>query len=660
MNDVESPEAYVWQPGPDYLGDSPMARVVRRMGARTPEDLYEISIAEPERYWSATMAELDIRWSVPYREFVDLSNGPEWPRWFVGGRMNIVDSALTKWADTRADADALVCNDEVGRSRTVAFGVLADMVGAAAASFRARGVVPGERVAIFAPMCVETAVAYLGALAVGAVVVPLFSGYGSGPVRTRLRDSEASVLVTADGFHRRGRLVPMKDIADVAVAGAPTVGTVVVIGHAGVETTGQQVAGRDVGWDRFMADGAGGDASILPMDPNDPALIIYTSGTTGRPKGTVHYHAGVGLKMAADLTQLTDLDVGCVSIHWSDFGWIVGPGLLLANLIAGATSVVFSGAPDHPGPEQVWRLVEESRATHLWLPPTLVRRLRSTTASVLPDFDLSSLKVLCSTGEAWDAETYRWYSSAVGGDRLPISNYAGGTEIAGGILGCVLSRPIRAGSFNTAVPGMAAAVVDEDGNPVTGRVGELAVAKPFVGMTQGFWGAPERYIETYWSQIPGLWVHGDWAERDADGYWYIRGRSDDTIKVSGKRIGPGEIESAATAHPGVVEAAAVGVPDPSRGSAVVLFVVPDGGAATVSGDAVGESLRAVLEPSSVPVAVHVVPDLPHTRTGKLMRRVVRAVYLGLDPGDLSGLEDPGTIERIALAVAADARAGASR
>ena len=646
---------YVWQPGPDYLGNSPIRRVMTRMQVSSLEELHQVSVAEPERYWTATMAELDIRWSRPYQKFADFQDGPQWPSWFVGGQLNIVDSAVGKWSATRPDADAVIWHDEQGKTARSTFAELGARVREAAAALRAIGITAGDRVGIFAPMCVETAVGFLAVLAVGAVAVPMFSGYPAGPVATRLRDSEAVALLTATGFTRRGRFVPMREIAAEAVRSSPTVRTTILIDHTSPADPVPLGPG-ELSWPAFLAGGAGGDGTTRPMDPNDPALLIYTSGTTGRPKGTVHYHAGVGLKMAADLAQLTDLDTGSISIHWSDFGWIVGPGLLLANLIVGATSVINSGAPDHPAPERVWELVAETGATHLWLPPTLVRRLRATTAELLPSYDLGSLRVLCSTGEPWDADTYRWYAQAVGGDRCPISNYAGGTEIGGGILGCVLSRPIKAGSFNFPVPGMAANVVNDSGKPVTGEIGELVIGRPFVGMTQGFWRDPERYLQTYWSTLPGVWVHGDWARRDEDGYWFIHGRSDDTIKVSGKRIGPGDIEAIANGCAGVAATAAIGVPDQATGSAVVLIVVPEGDAAGPALAArVGATLGGSLDRSSLPVDIQVVRQLPMTRTGKLVRRVVRAAYLGLEPGDLSGLEDASVAEELRASIGPETR-----
>lgn len=646
-------ENFVWEPTSDYFEGTHLQGVMNRLGVTTNEDLYRMSVDATDRYWAETLADLGIEWFEPYKEFVDLSRGPQWPRWFVGGKMNIAQSAVTKWArDAHAQRAALIWNDERGRTAQVTFAELDTEMRRLAAAIRALGIQPGDTVGMFVPMCIETAIAMLAVAAVGAVAVPMFSGYGHAAVGARLRDSGTKVLITADGFHRRGRFIQTKEIADRALEASPSVRSVVVMPHSGVSVPMR--SGRDLSWQEAIELGTGWDDSILPVDPNEPMMLLYTSGTTGKPKGTVHYHAGLPFKAGADLAQLTNLDTRSISIFWVDFGWIVGPGLLFANLLSGTTSVIYTGAPDYPGPEHVWQLIEKSQASHVWLPPTLVRNLRSANESAVRKYDLSRLRVLCSTGEAWDVDSYRWYSKTVGGDRLPISNYSGGTEIGGGILGCLLNHPIKAASFNTVIPGVAAAVFDEAGRAVVGRVGELVITKPFVGMTQGFWKDPDRYIETYWAQIPGVWVHGDWAEQDEDGYWFIRGRSDDTIKVAGKRLGPGEIEELALVCDGVHDAAAIGVPDEVTGSAVVLFLVPKSADVDVPQleKRINVAFEASLGKAILPKAIHVVPALPYTRTGKLMRRVVRSIYLGNDPGDISGMEDLTMIDGVAK-VAAD-------
>ena len=306
---------------------------------------------------------------------------------------------------------------------------------------------------------------------------------------------------------------------------------------------------------------------------NDPYMVIYTSGTTGKPKGAVHVHAGFPIKAAHDLAYMFDLHAG-ERIFWlTDLGWMMGPWLIGGGLLLGATIVIFEGTPDYPNPDRLWEIAERHDVNVLGLAPTAIRALMSQGNDWVEQHDLSSLRVLGSTGEPWNPVPWQWYFEQIGKSKLPIINYSGGTETGGGIVGCVTVQPIRSCAFSGPVPGMAADVVDDNGKPVRGAVGELAVRQPWVGMTRGFWHDDDRYLDTYWSRFPGTWMHGDWAEVDADGFWYIRGRSDDTLKVAGKRIGPAEVESAAVAHEAVQEAAAIGVPDELKGESVVVFAV---------------------------------------------------------------------------------------
>ena len=377
-------------------------------------------------------------------------------------------------------------------------------------------------------------------------------------------------------------------------------------------------------------------------------MLIYTSGTTGRPKGAVHVHGGFPVKGAQDLAHGFDLGPGDTLFWFTDLGWMMGPWAISGALLLGASLVMYEGVPDFPGPDRLWELVERHRVTHLGLSPTVIRALMAHGADPVRAHDLSSLRVLGSTGEPWNPEPWWWYFREVGGGRCPIVNYSGGTEVSGGIVSCTLLAPIRPTSFNGPNVGMAADVVDPVGAPVRGQVGELVVRAPWPGMTRGFWRDPERYLETYWSRFPGTWVHGDWAEIDADGYWYIHGRSDDTLKVAGKRVGPAEVESAAVSHPSVLEAAAVGVPHEIKGEAIVVFCVLRPGE-TDTPDlraAIGARVANELGKALRPEAVEAVPALPKTRNGKIMRRVARAAYLGLDPGDLSALENPGAVDAI--------------
>jgi len=348
------------------------------------------------------------------------------------------------------------------------------------------------------------------------------------------------------------------------------------------------------------------------------------------------------------MAHLFDLRRGELMFWFTDIGWMMGPWAIFGSLILGATVFLYEGAPDYPGPDRLWAMIERHGITHLGISPTLVRALMPHGTEPIEKHDLTGLRVLGSTGEPWNPEPYLWFFQHVGRGEAPIINYSGGTEVSGGILGNVVFRPIKPTGFNTAVPGMKAAVLDDEGRPVVGQVGELAVLAPWPGMTKGFWRDPERYERTYWSRFKDVWVHGDWAMLDEEGHWFILGRSDDTLKVAGKRIGPAEIESAAVAHPAVKEAGAIGVPHPVKGEVPVVFVVlnpgfePDEALAKAIIEKVAEKLGKPLAPERVVF----VPDLPKTRNAKVMRRLIKAAYLGEETGDTSALENPEALEAI--------------
>jgi acetyl-CoA synthetase len=443
----------------------------------------------------------------------------------------------------------------------------------------------------------------------------------------------------------------MKEVADTAALETPSVEHVVVVRRLGRDVPWD--ARRDVWWHEAIAASPGDLPYDAPeTDPETPYMVIYTSGTTGKPKGAVHVHGGFPVKGAQDLAHGFDLKPGDALFWYTDLGWMMGPWAISGSLLLGARLVLYEGVPDHPGPDRLWAMVERHGVTHLGISPTAVRALMAHGADPVWAHDRSSLRVLGSTGEPWDPPSWRWLFDVGGDGRVPIVNYSGGTEVSGGIVSCNLLRPIKPASFNGPNVGMAADVVDAAGEPVRGEVGELVIRAPSPGMTRGFWNDPDRYVETYWRRFPGIWVHGDWATIDEDGFWYILGRSDDTIKVAGKRVGPSEVESAAAKHAPIREAAAIGVPHELKGEAIVLLVVPRDGRAAASGD--GEAFRRAVSDAVVgelgkplkPEAVVVVAELPKTRNGKIMRRIARAAWLDEDPGDVSALENPLALEAI--------------
>src|SRR5437016_883385 len=446
--------------------------------------------------------------------------------------------------------------------------------------------------------------------------------------------------------------------AEEAADGAPSVGTVVVVDRVG---RAYPKRGRDVAWS--VVTHAGAVLAFADTSAEDPFMVIYTSGTAGKPKGAQHVHGGFPVKAAQDLAHCFDLQERDVILWSTDIGWMMGPWLIAGGLMLGATIVLYDGTPDYPDASRMWSLVERHRVTHLGISPTAIRGLMRAGEAPVRSKDRSSLFVLGSTGEPWNPDPWWWYFRNVGEERCPIINYSGGTEVSGGIVGCTTWTPIAPGSFSGPCPGMDADVVNEHGQALRGAVGELVIRRPWPGMTRGFWrdpaGAASRYLETYWSRFPNVWVHGDFARIDEAGFWYIEGRSDDTLKVAGKRVGPAEVESAAVGHPAVSEAAAIGVPHEIKGEAIVVFCVlrPGNDPTDVLARAVQDTVAELLGKPLRPETIRFVAQLPKTRNAKILRRVIRGAYLGKDDlGDLSALENPAAVDEIrALARGALAR-----
>jgi acetyl-CoA synthetase len=399
-------------------------------------------------------------------------------------------------------------------------------------------------------------------------------------------------------------------------------------------------------WDDEVS-GLPGTLAPLAVDSEHPYLLTYTSGTTGRPKGVLHVQGGFLVSIAREAAYLADVRAGDVVHFATDMGWIMGPWTVVGCGALGAAIVFAEGAPDWPS-DRLWRLVEEERVSMLGCSPTLIRAL---IPHGDPAADLSSLRTMVTTGEPWNPDPYQWLFERVGGGRCPIINITGGTEVGAVFLSCSVAEPIKACSVGGPAPGMAMDVVDAEGRSLvgTGEVGELVCRQPSPGMTRGFWRDPERYLETYWRRFPGIWTHGDWASVDADGYWFLHGRSDDTLNIAGKRIGPAELESAAIAHPAVAEAAAVGVPHAVKGEVAWVFCVLVPGSSAEE-DEVRGLIADALGKAFAPARVLFVPSLPKTRSAKIVRRAVRATALGEDPGDMSSVENPDALDAIASAV----------
>lgn len=636
----------VWRPAEAYIQRAHLTKFMNRHDIPGWDALMERSTADVAWFTDAVLKYLDIRFETPYEKVVDLSEGIAWPRWCVGGEMNIVYNCLDKYMGTEVQSrTALIAESEAGDVCILTYAELDEMVNRLANGLRSLGLKKGDAVGLFMPMTCEIVAAMLAIAKIGAVILPLFSGYGAGAISTRLADADAKALFTADGFHRRGKWVAMKPVADEAAAAAPSIEHLIVLQRGDEKVN--MTAGRDV-WFHELVNRNPAEAETERTSAEDPLMILYTSGTTGRPKGALHTHCGFPVKAAQDMAFGTDLHEGQLLYWMTDMGWMMGPWLVFGALLLGSSFFLYDGAPDYPGPDRLWDMVERHRITHLGVSPTLIRALIPHGEEPVRQHDLSSLEFFASTGEPWNPGPWMWLFEKVGGGTRPIINYSGGTEISGGIVMGNPLLPLKSCAFSAPCPGIAADVFDEQGRPVREQVGELVIKAPWIGMTRGFWKDPQRYEETYWSRWPNTWVHGDFAAIDRDGMWYILGRSDDTIKIAGKRLGPAEVESIVVSHPGVVEAAAIGIPDDVKGSELVVFCVLRAG--VLPTDTLrGEITRLVAEAMGKPLApkeVHFTSDLPKTRNAKVMRRVIRSAYLGMDPGDTSSLVNPEAVDEI--------------
>jgi len=650
---------FVWHPTLELIAQSNLQRFIDKHALGSYGALMRRSTTDIAWFWDTILRDLDIQFYKPYARVVDLNDGKPWARWCVDGEMNIVHNMLDKYAGTEIDNRVAIKSEiEDGTMRALTYKELREQVDRMAAALRGLGLGNGDAIGVFMPMVPEIVIAMLAIVKIGGIFLPLFSGFGASAIASRLNDAEAKALFTADGTTRRGKFCAMKPVADEAASKIPTLKHLIVLPTAGPRKldclkqssfrTPESLPCRTHSWGELLHQNSNLEHQTSVTSAEDPMMIIYTSGTTGRPKGAVHTHCGFPIKSAQDMWHGLDLHPDETLFWMTDMGWMMGPWEVFGTLILGATMMLYDGAPDYPGPDRVWSLVDRHQVTALGVSPTLIRALRRHDDEIVHQHDLSSLRKFASTGEPWNPDPWMWLFQNVGRGKLPIINYSGGTEISGGIVMGNVLTPMKPCAFSGPLPGMAADVVDENGKSVRGRVGELVIREPWIGMTRGFWRDPQRYIDSYWSRWPDVWVHGDWAAVDDDGLWYILGRSDDTIKIAGKRLGPAEVESILVAHPQVSEAAAVGVPDPIKGEALVCFCVLRKGAngdVNLAAELKGNVARD-LGKALAPHDVLFVGDIPKTRNAKVMRRIVRAAYIGEKLGDTSALENPASLEEI--------------
>lgn len=644
---MEMKNDFIWTPSKDILRDSNLAKFVRYTGCSDFRELRIRSIEDMEWFWNAVSCYLKIKWIEPYTHVMDSSRGIQWTKWFVDGKINVSENCLDSQLQNHSRKIALISERESGKTEILTYSELLSLTNRIAnALTSALGIKKGDKVGLFMPMVPEAIASFLAIIRIGGVVVPLFSGYGPEAVLTRLSDCDAVALITAESFERRGKLVPTMETVVEALKEIPSLKSILVLGRTNSMASNDEGSVRQYDWS--VVDAAEPSRLAERTDSEDPFMIIYTSGTTGKPKGAVHVHGGFLVKVAEEASFQMDLRWDDRLFWVTDMGWIMAPWEIIGALSLGATLVIYDGAPDHPGPERLWSIIEKFKVTKFGISPTLVRALMKYGTEPLSRHDLSSLRAFGSTGEPWNPESYMWLFEKVGHLERPIINISGGTEVGVVFLSVHTVLPIKACSVGIPCLGVDAAVLDENGNSISGKTGELAVRKPWPGMTRSLWKADDRYIDTYWSRFSNVWMHGDWASVDEDGYWFLHGRSDDTIKIAGKRLGPTEVESVLASHPSVLESVAIGVPDELKGEAVVCFVVlrpsklPSENLAAELQEHVARELGHPMKPKRILF----VASIPKTRNAKLVRRLVKARYLNLPLGDISNIENPESLRVI--------------
>jgi acetyl-CoA synthetase len=601
---------WIWQPTPEFARATNVFRYMQKLGFDDRQAFLRYSVDQLEEFWGDLAVELGVEWTQPFTQVLDTSRGVEWARWYVGGKLNIAANTLDRHTrGPRSSRIAVISECEDGSRRVLTFAELGREVNQVANVLKGLDLAPGDRVALVMPMVADAVTVLYACFKLGLVPVLIFAGFGTGAIASRLQNSGAKAIFTADHLMRRGKKLPLLSKVEEAARQCPAV---------------QHIFSE-------LPKGSGKPYPTLALDSETPALMLYTSGTTGKPKGVIHTHAGALLQTAKEIYLAFDHRPDDRFFWLSDIGWMMGPWSIIGNHHFGGTIFLYDGAPDFPGPNRLWEMLERERITTFGVSPTAVRQLTRT--SDPSRCDLSSLRLLGSTGEPWDEVSYRWFFERIGGSRCPIINISGGTEIIGCFLFPLPIQSLKPCTLGAPAPGMATEIKD----------GYLVCCKPAPSMTRGIWGDPERYLETYWSRFPGCWDHGDWASVDRDGCWFLHGRADESMNVAGRKVGPAEVEDALMAHPAVSEAAVIGVPDDVKGEAIVAYAVLKNGVAPPSEAELIAHVGTLMGAPFRPRAVLVVSELPKTQSGKIVRRLLRQKYLGEPLGDLSTVANPACL-----------------
>ena len=658
---LEEIDEVSYEPDTEFAAGSNVHAFMEEYGIDDFEELHRRSTTDIEGveasgldwFWGAVVEHLDLEFDEPYDAVRNVSDGPQFTDWYVGGELNIAHNVVDRHAapdSPTRNRVATIWEGEEGAVREITYHELHRQSNRVANALEQRGIETGDTVGLYMPMVPEVVSILYGCLKTGAIAVPIFSGFGVDATATRIADAECRVLFTGDGFYRRGDEIRLKRAADNAIEAAGHVEHTIVYDRLGLDVPWTE--GRDEWWVDSVGEADDSyETKSLPADQE--SMLLYSSGTTGKPKGIVHTHAGGLVQPAKELYFSFDHQPSDRFFWVSDIGWMMGPWTLIGNHVFGGTVFMYEGAPDYPGPDRYWEMIDRHGLTVFGISPTAIRALQKYGEEPLEGYDLSTLRLLGSTGEPWDPESWRWFYEHVGNGETPIMNISGGTEIFGCFLQPLPTHSLKPCTLGGPALGMDIDIVDARGESVAdeGERGYLVANSSAPSMTKSLWSGDERYLEEYWSRFEDTWDHGDWAQRDEDGFWFLHGRSDDVLNVAGRKVGPAEVEGTLIDHEAVNAAAAVGAEDDTTGTAIVTYVQLKPGQEE-SDDLRGELCTQVSEELGKPFRpreVLFVDEFPKTQSGKIVRRLIQSVHEGEEMGDLSSIENPGALDTIAEA-----------
>ena len=627
----------IWEAPDSIKNKSKLTQFLKHCNVSNYDDLEKKSFSDPGWLWDNVIKFSNLKFYKPYKKILDETKGPPWSKWCVSGTTNIVLNCVDRHKDKDFFKETFIYSErEDGRENSITYEEFDKQISKVGNSLKINGFKKGDVIALYMPQFIETYIAYFAILKIGCVVLPLFSGYGSKAVIERLNIAKAKGIFTVEKTFRKGKEIRMFDLVKSDLDQVQSLDKIFLLG----KDTGKKI----FNWENF--NNVSEKLNTEEMNSEDPAIIHFTSGTTGKPKGCVYTHVGLVSKMSFDEGVLADFKQNDIHLCMADMGWMVGSKSATIASLHGAKMVIAEGVPDFPDEVRFWKLIEKYKVSWTELSPALIRAQMIKDKKLFKDLNLNSLRIVCTGGEPWTEKPWKWLFEFIGKSKVPIMNSAGGTEVSGSILHCCLHRPFKVGSFNAPIPGMSADILTLDGKKVsTDEMGELVMRKSSIGLTKSLWNDDDRYIKNYWSIIKDFWVHGDLASKDKDGHWFLHGRSDDTIKVSGKRIGPSELESVIVKSGKAKEVAAVGIPDENKGSKIILSIV------LLENSEEKESyfenlVINDLGKSFKPDKIIFVKDLPKTRNMKIMRRVIKSCLAKEDPGDISTLLNPESVEEI--------------